>query len=244
MIEANPVRLPSLQAKAAFLNQHEWRRKQFEDAHTTPTQVSVANVLLGSRDADTVDFYQTKRPGGGTGDSMYRENSNYYSAEGNDFEVMQYPMRSLDSLSHEDPLHFAGVDFLKLDVQGAELEVLQGAKDALSEEGTVNFVLLEAPLSGEFNEGAPDLTEYLTFMKAWNFSVIDIFEVHHLEESENELRHPTALQVDLLFARNSRRGFDDKLQLRNIQNKDGRIHGPERALYVFSGRDKYPDGVY
>jgi FkbM family methyltransferase len=79
---------------------------------------------------------------------MFRELSNFYASP-DAMEVVLYPMRSLDSLAVSDPANFGAVDFIKLDVQGAELEVLQGAIAQLA--SSVELVLLEAPLRA-FNE--------------------------------------------------------------------------------------------
>jgi len=91
-------------------------------------------------------YFQLSR--GGTGDSMFRELSNFYASP-DAMDVVMYPMRSLDSLASSDPARFGGIDFVKLDVQGAELEVLEGAAAQLN--ACVEFVLLEAPLRA-FNE--------------------------------------------------------------------------------------------
>lgn len=248
LVEANPSRLPALREKAAFLNQHQWdsaRRQQTETA-----QVQVVNALLGARDETSVPFFQTTRAGGGTGDSMFRESSNFYRTEHVDYEVVHYPLRSLSSLARESPL-FRGLEFIKLDVQGAELEVLKGAADALGAGGTVDFVLLEAPLSAGFNQGAPTLAEYFAFMDARNFSALDVWEVHHLEETEDEFDHPTALQLDLLFVRNSLMGdwgseSKNKLQLRRTVKKGGaaRQQGNSGGTYTFAGRSSPAKSIY
>lgn len=112
--------------------------------------------------------------------------------------------------------------------------MLRGAEAAISLGGTVDFVLLEAPLAGAFNEGAPGLADYIAFMEARNLSAIDIFEVHHLEEDENELEHPTALQVDILFGRNKKMDGGSS----TAANAD------TSATYKFAGRDTKIAGVY
>ena len=112
MLEANPSHIPMLEEKARFLNTHAWKAP-VKTAHQN--QVSVANVLLGAHDHTSVEFFQTRLPGGGTGDSMFREKSNFYQNPA-DYTIQQYPMRSLDSLALEDPLNFGAFNFLKLDV--------------------------------------------------------------------------------------------------------------------------------
>ena len=40
--------------------------------------------------------------------------------------------------------------------------------------------------------------------------MIDVYEVHHLEEAGTSVEHPSALQIDLLFARDNLRALAEK----------------------------------
>ena len=62
------------------------------------------------------------------------------------------------------------IDFIKLDVQGYELEILKGMTSILNK---VEFVLLEVSLI-EINIGTPLLFEVIQFMEEKNFKVYDI----------------------------------------------------------------------
>jgi FkbM family methyltransferase len=95
-------------------------------------------------------------------------------------------MRTLDSLFDK-----GNVDFLKLDVQGYELEVLKGAETLLR---TCQAVLLEVSLI-EINKGAPLFCEVISFMAARGFEVCDFLGIHRrpLDEATN--------QIDVLFVR-------------------------------------------
>jgi len=211
MVEANPARHPILNETAEFLNRPTARRAAASAASSGKPRGVVAvapAMLLGSQDTAAVPFFQTKLARGGTGDSLFRERSNFY-ADPSVFDVVNYPMRSLDSLASEQPNLFGAAEFLKLDVQGAELEVLRGATHLLTRAKSVNFVLLEAPLR-PFNDGAPALADYLVFMQGFGFSVVDVYEVHHLEKAGTAVHHPTALQVDLLFARDGLAAFREE----------------------------------
>lgn len=97
--------------------------------------------------------------------------------------------RRLDTLLEADR-----PDFIKLDVQGYELEVLRGAPDILA---GAQAVLLEVSLI-EINRGAPLMAEVVGFMAERGFEICDILELHRrpLDRATN--------QVDLLFVpRNS-----------------------------------------
>lgn len=54
------------------------------------------------------------------------------------------------------------------------------------------------------------MATYLAFMKRHGFSVVDVYEVHHLEQAGTSTAHPSALQVDLLFARDNLRALAEK----------------------------------
>ena len=80
-------------------------------------------------------------------------------------------------------------DFIKLDVQGYELEVLKGASDLMA---GAQAVLMEVSLI-EINKNAPLMTEVVGFMRARGFEVADVLELHRrpLDRATN--------QVDLIF---------------------------------------------
>ena len=99
------------------------------------------------------------------------------------------PMTTLDLLAGEHRME--RVDLLKLDVQGYELEVLNGAAALLLR---ADLVLLEVSLL-PIIQGAPLMPEVIAFMRARNFVPYDIC---------THMRRPSDLtlwQVDMLFAR-------------------------------------------
>jgi FkbM family methyltransferase len=75
---------------------------------------------------------------------------------------------TLDGLLETDGL--AGPILLKLDVQGAELEVLAGAPRTLS---ATEFVLAEVSFYQAFENG-PQLADIVTYMKARGFAAYDV----------------------------------------------------------------------
>jgi len=81
-------------------------------------------AVLSERDGDIVEFYQS----GNTGNSMFKENSEWYvNATATNRTTSTLDMLVAESLMKDDP-----PDYLKLDVQGAELIVLMGAKKKFS----------------------------------------------------------------------------------------------------------------
>jgi FkbM family methyltransferase len=143
-------------------------------------------VLLGDKDFELKPFYKAKDYPLTTGNSMFRENSSFYDSETKVVTEMLCQM-SLDTFTqmHHLPLP----DFIKLDVQGAELLVLQGALRTLQ---TCPVVQMEVSLHS-LNEGAPLLAEILPFMTQLGYQVIDTLEVIYTRNFNT--------QLDLLFAR-------------------------------------------
>ena len=81
--------------------------------------------------------------------------------------------------------------FLKIDTQGYELKVLQGATDILP---LIHGMLVECSLTPQY-EGQPLLHEIMEFLHRWHFQVIDILP---------GLRDPTSgrfLGLDVLAKR-------------------------------------------
>ncbi len=131
-------------------------------------------ALLGPEDGIETNYYVMEK-----GSSVLPENSPP------DRETRTIPTCRLDTL-----LKDVHVDFLKLDVQGFEIEVFKGAPEVLRQ---AQAVLVEVSLL-EINAGAPLMSDVVVFMKDKGFEILDILEIHHrpLDGATN--------QVDLLFA--------------------------------------------
>lgn len=136
-------------------------------------------IAVLSAEAKAVAFYGTGAPG----DSYFREATKNYAG----VEPTMLTATTLDAVI--DRHNLPGADLIKVDVQGAELDVLRGGERTLRR---AKLVLLECPLV-EYNEGAPSIDEYLRFMREHGFSPIEF-----LEPIWNKRR---MIQIDVLFAR-------------------------------------------
>ncbi len=98
------------------------------------------------------------------GSSLYKESMGT-EADGHEVAV---PMIKIDDVLKEKQL--AGPYLIKIDVQGAELDALEGAQQALLE---AEAVVLEVSLF-EFMKGAPQLYDVVSYMKNRDFVAYDI----------------------------------------------------------------------
>jgi hypothetical protein len=116
-----------------------------------------------------------------TGDSYYKENTVHYATT----ESTTMPCYTLDAIVAQDNLPIP--DFIKIDTQGSELDILRGAESILDQ---VKLVYLECPII-TYNIGAPNINDYLEYMKSKGFIPMDVLEVHTNDQ--------TLLQVDIMF---------------------------------------------
>ena len=119
---------------------------------------SSAICLLGKDEGAEVVFNVME-----TGSSIYSERSNVPRTQ------RTITMKTLDQLIREHPKLKAPL-FVKLDVQGAELEILTGGQSALA---SAEVVQLEVALL-QYNEGAPLAHNVIEFMVSQGFLLFDI----------------------------------------------------------------------
>jgi len=147
--------------------------------------------VLSNPGRETVDFYN----GCDTGDSYYKETTDHYDNR----TPIKLPCRTLDSVVEEHNLPLP--QFLKIDTQGSELDIMAGANKVMR---NVDIVYLECPII-EFNYKAPNIFEYLTFMRSYDLIPIDVFEIHRAEE--------VLLQIDIMFIKQATK---DKIFGKNV----------------------------
>jgi FkbM family methyltransferase len=155
----------------------EAKRPFLDKVCTDLPDVRYEQALLGRTGGQKVQFFEME-----TGSSMFPENSNVARLE------KELTTTTLDDLAGR----IAAPALLKIDVQGAELEVLEGAKTTLA---SCEVVQLEVALL-PYNEGAPTLLEVLNYMAHSDFVPFDV----------SGMSRPNGIdlaQLDLLFTRTS-----------------------------------------
>lgn len=172
--QANFLMIEPQEAKAEYL-----RRV----ADRFSGSVSYSLSLLGAESGKKIPFYEME-----SGSSVLWEESSF-------------PRREVikETVSLDDCLERIGwkrTDFMKLDTQGYELEVLKGARIAL--EG-VEAVLTEVSLL-DVNRGAPLLHDMISFMKDRHFLAYDICSFAMRRPLDQAL-----WQIDMIFVKESSR---------------------------------------
>jgi FkbM family methyltransferase len=126
--------------------------------------------LLSDQDGREIGFYEnTENPGG---NSYYRENSELNPAADQLYPESIRRMLTactLDSIVSQRG--FPPPDLIKMDVQGAELDVLRGATETLK---SVHHVILELQVV-EYNKGAPLALPVIAYMHQQGFDCLGIF---------------------------------------------------------------------
>ncbi|PHY12989.1 hypothetical protein CSW58_08805 [Caulobacter sp. B11] len=132
--------------------------------------------LLGSAPKENVTFYEL-----GTGSSIYSELTDHQKTP---------TIKTMTTLSEVLQCHnVINPDFIKLDVQGAEIDILLGGLDVLKTSTMVQAELSVTP----YNDGAPLASEVIAFMWSKNFVLYDLFEAKRVNNSGQ------ISQIDALF---------------------------------------------
>jgi FkbM family methyltransferase len=136
----------------------EPRVQQLRQLASQNSVVQVFPVLLGAESQEKVQFNEAE-----TASSVLIEQVQQ------NFTVKSYPMTTVDAIVHE---HFNSCppDFLKLDVQGYELEVLKGAEKSLAK---TQVILAEVNLL-DIHKNVPLLAEVVGWLNERDWVAYDI----------------------------------------------------------------------
>ena len=131
---------------------------------------NAGQLVITNNDNSEIEFYQNDFDPGGN--SYYVENSDINPAAAvlyNDSHKRKLKSITLDSavLAKKLPLP----DLIKIDVQGAELDILKGAEETLK---TVQHVILGLQMI-EYNRGGPLHNEVIAYMSTQGFKCAGMF---------------------------------------------------------------------
>lgn len=142
--------------------------------------VEFRSTLLGAQENSSMPFYEAETASSVLGEASKQSAPTRYLA-----------MTTLDELTRNTS--FSNPDFIKLDVQGYELEVLMGAERSLA---SADALLMEVNLLGIYDK-APLFHESVEYMGRCGFQVYDLCSF---------FRRPldgALWQVDVIFVRHS-----------------------------------------
>ena len=120
--------------------------------------------LLGDENKEKVPFFIDPSDNTSTGCSVFKEKTEMFKNP----IVVELPMYRLDKIISPD----LKLDFLKMDVQGSEIKVMQGAENILH---TIRWIYLEVSFV-EYNEGAPLFETVFDYLRSKNYHIIDIVD--------------------------------------------------------------------
>lgn len=125
-----------------------------------------------------VKFFSKTHPG----DSYFLENTNFYEKT-----IIPKKLKTftLNEIQNKSQIPFP--DFLKIDTQGSEIDILKGANQILN---NCKVILLECPIIS-YNIGAPKLDDYIEYLDKINYLPLEVTEIHHLDK--------VLVQVDIIF---------------------------------------------
>jgi len=137
-------------------------------------------IGLLAKNNDEYNFYSRKDTGIGTGNSIYRELTHFYSDDQLDI-IKQHGIR-LDDLFELD----SEFDLIKIDTQGSELDIIEGGINLCKR---AKGILLEVSIT-QYNDGAPLYDEVITYMNQFGFRAVEVLD---------EARNHGSYQQDILF---------------------------------------------
>ena len=154
--------------------------------------VDFAIEVLSSEDDKEVKFWAE----GATGNSMFPQLLGRGGRGHSDIKPVTRTTKTLDTARSTSFLKDERIDILKLDVQGAELSVLQGAADILKE---VSFVQFEASVI-EYNKGGSCYYQVDEYLRDHGFYLYDMGD---LQRNKGLFRSNGVGQYDSIYIRPS-----------------------------------------
>jgi len=148
------------------------------DRYINDPNIKIINTIVNDYNGE-VDWYELCN----TGDSIMKERTHHFI----DINPITRACITLDTLFNNNEIF----EIIKLDVQGAELKVLDGGKNLIK---NTNFIILEMPFFGQYNEGVSTFLEHISKLDELGFIPYDITEQHRSGPNNILL-----FQIDICF---------------------------------------------
>ncbi len=148
---------------------------------------SYTHTILNEVDCE-VDWYELYT----TGDSMFKENTHNFKncvPKKRQSVTMDTFVKTQLSQKDREKLEQSKNILVKIDCQGAEVPILKGFPKHILEK--TDFVMLEVPFFGQYNQSVPTFVEHIQFMDQLGFIPYDIVEMHYIRDFNS--------QIDMIF---------------------------------------------
>ena len=169
------------ECKATFNDSYIFSIEASAECESSLKQIT-ENYYIGLLAKDNTDytFYSRKNDPTCTGNSMYKELTQFYSVD--QLDIIKKKGIKLDDLFESD----SEFDLIKIDTQGSELDIIEGGLNLCNK---AKGILLEVSLT-QYNENAPLYDDVINYMTSHGFIKTEI-----LDEARNHGSH----QQDILF---------------------------------------------
>ena len=158
--------------------------------------LDVIETVLHSEDDKEIKFYNTRKP---KCSSFYKPNFNHLKKflDKDRFEIVSedtFNVKSLDSVI----VKFTQPNFIKIDTEGSELDILKGSKETLS-----NVFGLEVECAFyQLRENQPLFEEVRSYLESLDFIFIDFVSMIRWEKDKFRLTGGQPQITDVLFLKN------------------------------------------
>ena len=156
-------------------------------------------ICLLSNEEKNIYFFIDPNDNTSTGNSYYLEETEHFNKE----TFVKIKSTTLDKVISLKKEKF---DFLKIDTQGSELDIIKGGLETLKE---IEFILLECNVAGvkTYNRGSPDEIIIFNYLKKHGFKYKLTLEEHiwqNTEDKKYNIKYGTIFQKDILFQKKSK----------------------------------------
>lgn len=166
--------------------------------NTTKMNVSCYNLALGSENG-TIDVKINLSVGNQTMNSLVQKNqdSNKFKEGPDDFTIEKITVQKLSDFCKSNSI--SHIDYLKIDTEGYDLEVLKGGKELLIDK-LIDFVEVEVSMNPE-NKFHVDFFEVKEFLEDCDYRLFGIYEqVQEWIVEKPVLRRSNALYISKKMA--------------------------------------------
>ena len=126
------------------------------------------HITVLSDSIKNISWYSTSKDPKCTGNSYYKENTEYFSVE--NLIITEKQTNTLDNMFPDGRF-----DLIKMDTQGSEVDIIKGGINLCKR---CKYMILETSLI-EYNQDSPKEDQVNEFMKSIGFSIVSVIDLHY-----------------------------------------------------------------